>query len=139
MITLCFDSPLTPALSPPRGEGDGAFWASLSNAWICEGSGFGGGRLRTASPTILMRREAADEVWMGGGEGLGLGRGAPRPYREMGSRRDACGTASQRLALRGRLDRRWRLSHYGGARAPMMDKRTKDDYERRDKGVYEHE
>jgi len=44
-------APLTPALSPPRGEGDGAFWASLSDAWICEGSGLGGGRLRTASPT----------------------------------------------------------------------------------------
>jgi hypothetical protein len=56
----------------------------LVAAVIRMGSGFGGGRLRTASPTILMRREAADEVWMGGGEGLGLGRGAPRPYRGMG-------------------------------------------------------
>ncbi len=51
MNTLCFDSPLTPTLSPLRGEGDGTRWMSLVAAVVWMGSGFGGGRLRTASPT----------------------------------------------------------------------------------------
>ncbi len=51
MNAQCYDSPLTPALSPLRGEGGETLWTSLVATVVWMGSGFVGGRLRTASPT----------------------------------------------------------------------------------------
>ena len=55
MNTQGYDSPLTPALSPLRGEGAGTLPTSLVAEVIRISSVFGGGQLRTASPTTCER------------------------------------------------------------------------------------